>query len=45
LKIKVLGPACINAKRPPTPSSLEPAGQPSKMITFLALRILKRLED
>lgn len=30
-------------RKPPTPFSLEPAGQPSKMVTFLAMRVLKRL--
>ncbi len=30
--------------RPPTPFSLEQVGDPSKMITFTALRVLKRIE-
>jgi hypothetical protein len=36
------------AKHPsqaPTPFALEKPGQPSKMITFRALRVLKRLEE
>lgn len=33
------------ARKPPTPFYLEPVGQPSKMITFLALRVLKRIGD
>ncbi len=37
--------AKLYARRPPIPFSLEPAGQPSKMITFRALRVLKRLGD
>jgi hypothetical protein len=32
------------AKKPPTALALEAAGRPSKMITFLARRVLKRLE-
>jgi hypothetical protein len=32
-------------KRPPIPLSLEPVGQPSKMITLRALRVLKRIEE
>jgi squalene cyclase len=35
----------LYARNPPTPFSLEAAGEPSKMITFLALKILKRLGD
>ena len=35
----------LYARRPPTPFSLEPVGQPSKMITLLALKVLKRLGD
>jgi hypothetical protein len=37
--------AKLYARRPLIPFSLEPVGQPSKMITFLALKILKRLGD
>jgi hypothetical protein len=37
--------AKLYARRPPAPFSLEPVGHPSKMITFLALRVLKRLGD
>ena len=32
------------AKRPPTPFALEQVGEPSKMITLKALRVLKRME-
>lgn len=31
-------------KRPPTPFALEGVGEPSKMITFKALRVLKRID-
>ena len=34
-----------NPKRAPTPFTLEDAGQPSKMITFKALRVLRRIES
>lgn len=37
--------ANLYARRPPTPFTLEPAGQRSKMITLRALRALKRLGD
>jgi squalene cyclase len=37
--------ARLYARRPPTPFSLEPAGQPSKMITLRGLRVLKGLGD
>jgi len=37
-------PASSYSKRPPTPFALERAGEPSKMITLTALRVLKRLE-
>ena len=41
-----LGPiAELYARRPPTPFSLEPVGQPSKMITLRALKALKDLGD
>lgn len=33
------------ARRPPVPFTLEDTGKPSKMITFLALRVLNRLES
>ncbi len=32
-----------NPKRAPTPFALEEAGRPSKMITFKALRVLRRI--
>jgi hypothetical protein len=32
-------------KQAPTPFSLEKAGEPSKMITFIAMRVLNRLEQ
>jgi squalene cyclase len=35
----------LYARKPPTPFSLEPVGQPSKMITFLALKVLKKSGD
>jgi hypothetical protein len=35
----------LYARRPPTPFSLEHVGQPSKMITFLALKVLKNLGE
>jgi len=35
----------LYARKPPTPFSLEPVGQASKMVTFLALRVLKRLGE
>jgi len=35
----------LYARRHPTPFSLERVGQPSKMITFLALKVLKNLGD
>ncbi len=34
-----------NPKRAPTPFTLEEAGQPSKMITFMALRVLHRIDS
>jgi hypothetical protein len=34
-----------NPRRAPTPFSLEKAGEPSKMITFKAMLVLKRLEN
>jgi hypothetical protein len=37
--------AKLYARSPPTPFSLEPVGRPSKMMTFLALGVLKRLGD
>lgn len=36
--------AQLYARRPPVPFALESVGEPSKMITFLALRVLNRLE-
>ncbi len=33
------------ARRPPVPFTLEEVGKPSKMITFLALRVLNRLDS
>jgi len=33
--------ARLYARNPPTPFSLESSGQPSKMITYLALKVLK----
>jgi len=35
----------LYARKPPIPFSLEPVGQPSKMITYLALKVLKGLGD
>jgi hypothetical protein len=35
--------AKLYASRPPTPFSLESIAEPSKMITFRALRVMKRL--
>ena len=35
----------LYARRPPTPFALEFVGQPSKMITFVALKVLKNLGD
>jgi hypothetical protein len=35
----------LYARMPPTPFSLEPVGQASKMITFLALKVLKNLGE
>ena len=32
-------------KLTPTPFSLEEAGEPSKIVTFRALRVLKRMDD
>jgi hypothetical protein len=34
-----------NPKRAPMPFTLEEAGRPSKMITFKALRVLRRIES
>lgn len=35
----------MNPKRAPTPFTLEEAGRPSKMITFRALRVLRRIDS